>query len=167
VSSGLPTITDNASIIPYLKLWQTKLNQVVKQPNVPRSPFNFQAAGGAAGSQSTVLNWEPVPGADGYEIQSASDGNFTLSLNLIPITSGVQTSYFDSVGATSTARYYRIRATAGTSNQPQVTKGTWSAPIIGTTGGGTTYDNVSSTSGNGGWNPPGGSRIGVLRDSPL
>lgn len=160
----LPTI-HSAKEFPKLKIWQQSLNRVIDQPKAPRTPFNFQASGGAAGVLGNSLSWDRVLGADGYQIQMSQTGDFSFAAVIATLTSPVATSYFDNTVSSSVKRYYRIRATAGTTNQPQSVQGIWSAPISQTSGSATTsYDTVSGSSGNAGWNRPsgGGARKATL-----
>lgn len=157
--STLPTITSYADMLQKLEAWRQVLTPSASStPITPRSPFNFSAQGGVAGTTGILLTWERVPHADGYEIQSSPNGDFSSVGVSVAIDNGSQTSYFDSLGVASTQRYYRIRATNGTIAQPHTVKGTLTAPINATSGSGvTSYDNVSNGSGHGAWNPPGGS----------
>src|SRR6266550_4875570 len=151
----LPTITSMEMAIPALKIWQQSLNSALNTPTPPRTPFNFTAAGGAAGATGITLNWEIVKDADGYEIQCSPTGDFSAAAIIATLTSIAATSYFDSTIVTTIKRYYRIRATAGSTNQPHVVKGIWSSPIAATSGSATTtYDQTSGTSGNTGYNRP-------------
>lgn len=155
---SVPAITSLNDIVSKLNLWRQQINPLVSQPILPRSPFNFQAQGGIAGTTGILLGWDQVPHADGYEIQSSPTGDFSTVGVSVVIDNGAQTSYFDSLGVASTKRYYKIRATGGTVAQPHTIKGTLTAAISATSGSGTTsYDNTSHQSGGGAWNPPGGS----------
>lgn len=155
--SSLPTINSLDQAVSQLKVWQQSLNQVVSIPKAPRTPFNFQAAGAAAGVTGIPLSWEQVSGADGYEIQMSQTGDFSSAGIIATLPSPAATSYFDNTISTGAKRYYRIRATSGTTNQPQSVKGIWSAPITQTSGSPTTtYDTSSATSGAAGWNRPSG-----------
>jgi hypothetical protein len=135
---NLPNINTLEEAIPTLKVWQQTLNQVVSSPPPPRTPFNFQAQEGATGVTGIALSWELVRGADGYEIQMSTTGDFSTASIIATLTSAVANTYFDNTISTSVKRYYRIRATAGTANSPHSVKGIWSAPISQTSGSGTT-----------------------------
>lgn len=150
----LPTIGDMNSLVPVLKIWQKQLNPVVQKPPVLRSPFNFRGVGSGTGN---ALSWEPVTNADGYEIQSSTNGDFFAAPILATLSNSVAVGYFDSLGAAGIKRYYRVRATGTVGGAQHAVKGTWTAPITSTSGSGsTTYDTTSGSSGHGGWNPPGG-----------
>lgn len=156
---ALPTIHSANEAPRKLKIWQQQLNPVVNQPKPAATPFNFQAAGGASGVLGISLSWNRVPGADGYQIQMSPTGDFSSAAIIATLTSPVATSYFDNTVQSSVTRYYRIRSTSGTTNQPQSVQGIWSAPISQTSGSATTsYDTVSGSSGNAGWNRPLGGR---------
>ena len=115
---------------------------------VPRIPWNFMAEGKTDG---ILLTWEPVSGADGYEILRSDTGNFSNSIETtdnvltIALSSGQQDSYFDALGATSVTRYYMIRATAGTISSPHSVKGPLSGKISQTSGSGTTTSDTTTT----------------------
>jgi hypothetical protein len=152
--SSLPTITNQAQMLQYLQIWRQQLNPVVSSPPKLRSPFNFRASS-PVGTVGIQLQWEPVPGADGYIIEFSSTGDFSGANTLVAIHSGTQTSYFDNIGTASVKRWYRIQTTSGTASQPQSVEGNTSAPINATTGSGsTTYDGTSGTTGGDGWNKP-------------
>lgn len=162
---SLPTIHSANEAPRKLKIWQQQLNPVVNQPKAPRTPFNFQASGGAAGVLGNQLSWDRVQGADGYQIQMSSTGDFSSAQVIATLTSPVATSYFDNTVQSAVKRYYRIRSTSGTTNQPQSVQGIWSAPISQTSGSATTsYDTVSGSSGRSGWNSPraGGARLNTF-----
>jgi hypothetical protein len=140
----LPTINSLEQLLPNLKLWQQTINPTLNLPTVPRSPFNFRASGGAVGSTGVALSWEVVKGADGYEIQSSTNGDFSTAPVIATLTTNLAMSWFDSTVITSVKRWYRIRSTNGTTRAPHYLKGIWSAPIIATSGSNTTtYDQTS------------------------
>lgn len=146
--SSLPVISSLEQLLPALKLWQQTLNPSVNVPPQPRIPFNFRSSSGI-GTPHTTLQWESVQGADGYQIQSSSNGDFstpTTATIIAALRGQTSTSWTDALSASGVKRWYRIRATAGTVNQPQVIFGVYSAPIIATSGSGAiVYDKVSST----------------------
>ena len=149
---NLPTITSLELLIPNLKIWQHALAPTVNIPPTPRPPFNFRAVGGAVGATGVTLQWEIVQGADGYQIQSSNTGDFSNASIIATTHELAATSWFDSTISTGVKRYYRIRATSGTTNQPQTIFGQWSAPISNSSGSNTTvYDSITNTSGRGGW----------------
>lgn len=155
--SSLPVISSLEQLLPALKIWQQAINPVINTPVAPRAPFNFHAVGGAAGATGITLNWESVKGADGYEIQSSTTGDFSTAPIIATLTNLASTSFFDSTAITSVKKWYRIRSTTGTTNSPHSIKGIWSSPIFNTSGSGTTsYD---QTTGGGGWS--GGRNPGI------
>lgn len=161
--SSLPIISSLQELLPTLKIWQQTINPTINTPVPPRAPFNLHAIGGTAGATGITLNWEVVSGADGYEIQSSSTGDFSSAPIIATLTNVASTSWFDNTAVTNIKKWYRIRATIGTTNAPHAIKGAWSAPIFNTSGSGTTvYDQTTGTSGSGGWsggrNPGIGSR---------
>lgn len=157
MSNALPTITTLESAIPYLKIWQQRLNPLLNVALPVRCPFNFNVTG-ATGTSGLTLNWESVKGADGYRIYFSTTGDFSSSTLLTVITNAAQTSFYDNMGASGVKRWYRISATSGTVTAPQSFESVLSAPISASSGtAGTTYDNTSSTSGGGGWSTGGGS----------
>ena len=157
---SLPTIRSPQQLIPGLKIWQQRLSRVVERPRFLRSPFNFRATGSTDGN---LLEWTAVSGADGYEILRSDSADFGGSVVTFPVDSGNQESYFDAIGATSIAKYYKIRATSGTRSEPHGSKGRLSAAISATTGSGTTTrDTVSHTTGEGGWNAPNEGKYALL-----
>jgi hypothetical protein len=162
--NSLPAINSLQELLPALKLWQQTLNTVINNPVPPRPPFNFHANGNAAGATGVTLNWEVVSGADGYDIQSSPNGDFSNASIIASLTSPAATSWFDSTAVTSVKRYYRIRSTIGTNNSPHTIKGQWSAPIFNSSGSGTiVYDQVSGASGTGNWSTGRNSGIGARR----
>lgn len=107
------------------------------QPVQPRPPFNLRVKGATTGN---AVSWETVPGADGYELQASSNGDFSTAPL---ISSGAATAYTDVVGS-GTKKWYRVRSTSGTPSQPNLIKGNWSAPVISTSNSGTTsYDQTT------------------------
>jgi hypothetical protein len=158
---SLPTITSLEQVLPTLKIWQQRINPVVNTPVPPHAPFNVSASGGAAGATGITVGWGIVKGSDGYEVQMSTNGNFESAVIIALLTNPAATSYFDSTTVTSVKRYYRVRATAGTANQPHSVKGIWSAAINATSGSGlVTHDQTTFTSGAGGWNRPSNPGIG-------
>jgi len=151
----LPTITAMEQLLPALKIWQQQLNPVVNSPVAPHAPFNVAAAGGAAGATGITITWGVLPGVDGYEVQMSPNGDFTNATVIATLTNLAATSTFDSTVVTGVKRWYRVRGTAGTRNQPHTVKGIWSAPVAATSGSGlVTHDQTTFTSGATGWNRP-------------
>ena len=144
--TSLPTITSLQGLFAGLAQWQQALNPVITAPVPVRPPFNFTAAGGAAGATGISLTWERVAGADGYQLQRSATGDFSSATTIATLRSPVATSFFDSTVVTGTKYYYRVSSTAGTIQQPQSINGAWSSPISATSGNAqTTYD--TSTAG--------------------
>jgi hypothetical protein len=145
----LPTITTAEHLVPTLKIWERKLNAGLSAQPAPRMVVNLRADGGAVGSTGITLTWESVPGADGYQLQSAGSypslfGDFSNAPIIATIAATGATSWVDHTGITTVTRFYRIRATAGTANQPQSVPGPWSAPVKQTSGANNiVYDKTS------------------------
>lgn len=114
----LPVISD----IPALTQWRTAISNNLRVPITPRIPFNFTVASQQGGN---LLNWTPVNGSDGYQIDKSPTGNFadTSTVQTVSLTAQQASSYFDatatSQGASPATIYYRMRATAGTLASPQ------------------------------------------------
>lgn len=127
VQKSLPVITD-----PKLAVWRSFLAPLVKRALPPPTPRNFQATNVRGGIQ---ISWSPLqrpqvgkPGPDGYELLRSVDGSFTGDVQVLPINNHQQTSFFDPFG-TPTTVHYRIRATSGTSTNPQSLRGPESGVI--------------------------------------
>lgn len=120
-----------AQLLPVLK-------PIAVRPVPPRTPWNFRAT---ANSSGNALSWESVPGADGYELQMTTNGDFSTASTVF---AGAATTFTDAV-ASGTKRWYRVRPFART-RQDEIVPGTWSAPLISTSGSGTTtYDQTTHT----------------------
>jgi hypothetical protein len=121
-----------AQLLPLLK-------PIAILPLPPRAPFNLRALGGSSGN---TLSWEDIPGADGYELQMSTNGDFSSATT---ISSGTSTSFTDVTHSAGTKRWYRLRGFVRT-RQTDVVPGPWSAPIVSTSGSNvTTYDQVTHT----------------------
>lgn len=157
----IPTISN----IPQLAQWQTGLRANLKIPTSPPVPANLTISSKQGGN---YLTWSKMKGADGYELDVSTDGNFATVLTTISLTGSQNIAYFDSVptngGATPAKRYYRLRCTAGTVARPQITKGKNSSVVSATaispddkvTVSSTSrdlsdYDKFNTKSGNGGY----------------
>ena len=139
MGGSLPALVSLEQSLPILKQWQQQANDALALPPAARPPFNLRATGTAG---HIVLNWEQVVGADGYEIQSTANGDFSLSAT--STVRGANTTTFpDATLQAGDTRWYRVRSTAGTNNNPQVVKGQWSAPVKQIVGGATIYDQVT------------------------
>lgn len=117
---AIPVIAD----IPALTQWRAKLNNTLKRPFAPKIPWNFAVASKQGGN---LLTWASVAGADGYEIDKSTTGDFSSNFTTVQLPAQQQSSYFDASptaqGATPVKMFYRMRATAGTLAQPQSVKG--------------------------------------------
>ena len=71
-----------AQLLPLLK-------PIAILPPPPRAPFNLRVLGG---SSEYRLSWEDIPGADGYELQMSTNGDFPSATT---ISSGTSTSFTD------------------------------------------------------------------------
>jgi|SRR6516164_5261516 hypothetical protein len=127
-SNSLPTITTLEQLLPAIKVWQQKLNTVLEKGRVLRPPFNLRASS-VTGARAILLEWEVVPGADGYEISVSSNGDFSDEQVLQVQTSPLATSYVHSLSASGITQYYRVSATSGTVANPQSVIGAPSAPV--------------------------------------
>jgi hypothetical protein len=116
----IPTI----SSLPELAQWRHALKNSIKSVAAPMIPWNFQVTSKQGGN---FLTWTSVKGADGYEVDVSTTGDFSTNITTIPLRSSVQTSYFDSVptaqGGAPATRWYQVRATSGTVSQPHSVKG--------------------------------------------
>jgi hypothetical protein len=93
-------------------------------------------------SEHAVLG--EVPGATGYEVQVSQNGDFSTAPIVATSSDPSATSHVDNTITNGVKRWYRVRSTAGTTNQPNAVKGRWTAPVISTSGSGTTtYDQVT------------------------
>src|SRR5215469_7680005 len=144
--NSLPNITSPEALLPALKQWQQKLNGVVNKPRPARPPYNTRVSS-ISGSTSILIEWEPVRGADGYQVFSSPTGDFSNRQILATLTSPTATSFVHDLGATGKPQFYAVASTSGTVSQPQSVLGKLSAAITNTSGSGTTvYD---QTTGNG------------------
>lgn len=118
--NNIPVLTD----YPGLAQWRQALQNSTKSVATPRIPWNFQVANKQGGN---YLTWQSVSGADGYVVDISSSGDFSTGVTSITLPGNDNTAYFHTVptaqGATPAVMYYRIRATAGTTNQPQSVQG--------------------------------------------
>lgn len=108
------------SSIPQLLQWQAGLRATLKVPAATPVPANFAIASKQGGN---YLTWAQINGADGYEVEISTDGNFETVLQRVLLPGVTATAYFDTVptdsGTTPTKRYYRVRSTSGTKKAPQ------------------------------------------------
>lgn len=130
---ALPTITDASQLPQYLKVWQTELAPLLKKALVPRIPWNFAITSKQGGNYAT---WQGVAEADGYILDISTTGDFSTGAITVPLLGQNNTAYFDNVptagGAAPAIRYYRVRATAGTTANPQSVSGRPSQVISST-----------------------------------
>ena len=141
---SLPTISRQQDVLPGLKLWQQRLNGVVKRIVRLRAVFNFKATTSTALANSVFLEWEPLKDADGYIIERSDSGDFSVPVRLPLIKGGNAASFLDNVGATGLTKFYRIIATSGTVREPHAVEGIPSAVISATSNSNaTSYDQGS------------------------
>jgi hypothetical protein len=134
----LQTITSPHQILGGLKQWQQQLNPPVSLPVEPRAPWNLRILGAATANS---LSWEKVPGATGYEVQVSQNGDFSQSPIIATSSDPTATAHIDNTIGAGVKRWYRVRSVAGATNQPNVVKSPWTAPVISTSNSGTTtYD---------------------------
>lgn len=116
MSQSLPIITG----IPGVQQWQQILKTVNSSPQTPKIPWQFTVKNQQGGN---YLTWQVVAGADGYVVDISTNGDFSVVLSSINLPGINNITYFDTAptanGVAPTVRYYRVRATAGTTNQPQ------------------------------------------------
>jgi hypothetical protein len=117
--NSLPTITTPNQVLPALKIWQQKLAVTLQKPQLVRPPWNLQASS-ITGSNSILLGWDAVKGADGYVIYGSSSGDFSSDNQVLKVQrSPVAVSWVDTLPATGITRYYRVASTSGTVADPQ------------------------------------------------
>jgi len=116
----IPVLTS----FPGIEEWRQSLKQTVKTVATPKVPWNFAVANKQGGN---YLTWQLVEGADGYIVEISTTGDFSTGVDAKQLPGNENISYFDTVptsgGAAPPIRYYRVRATAGTVNQPQSVQG--------------------------------------------
>lgn len=119
--------------LPGLQQWQQALQSATKGVLTPRIPWNFTVTSKQGGN---YLTWQSVSGADGYIVDISQNGDFSTGIISINLPGNNNTAYFDTVptaaGATPAIRYYRVRATAGTVQQPQSVQGLTTGVISST-----------------------------------
>ena len=116
----IPTI----SSLPELQQWRRALKGTIKKVAAPGIPRNFSVVSKQGGN---YLTWAVTSGADGYEVDISTTGDFSTGITTVSLNSPDQVAYFDSVptsgGAAPALRYYRVRATSGTITEPHSVKG--------------------------------------------
>jgi len=124
--NNIPVLTD----FPGLAQWRQALQNSVKSVATPKIPWNFAVQNKQGGN---YLTWQSVSGADGYIVDVSTSGDFSSGTTSVTLQGNANTAYFDTVptaqGATPALRYYRVRATAGTTNQPQSVQGVASGVV--------------------------------------
>lgn len=138
---------------PILTQWRQALTRTLRRTQTPTVPWNFRITPKRGG---LLLEWERVTtiGADGYELVRSDDADFSEATITITVENNLQTAYFDAIalsGAALPTRYYKIRATAGTKDNPRSVKGVLSGivsaapldPSDAATTPTTTYDPVT------------------------
>ena len=121
--ASLPTISGTQNPINSLINWQQQLAPAVTNALPAPTPQNFGVTNSRGGLQ---LTWSPIPNndsVDGFEILKSQNGSFTDDLQVIPVSGGQQSSFFDSMGGGAQTAHYRIRATSGTASNPQSVRG--------------------------------------------
>ena len=151
---SLPTIRTYGDLLPYLKRWGQAINPLLKRVDTPAAPYRFRVTNQRGGN---LLEWDAVDNVDGYEILKSTSGDFDegTSFETIALRSDQHTSYFDGLSGSGAAvtvqRYYKLRATAGTTQNPHVIKGLLTGIVTATTidpadtatAGGTTEDTTT------------------------
>lgn len=127
----LPTITKQEDPARYLKVWERRLQPLVRRIPAARVPWNFSAEGRRGG---VYLTWRETIGADGYEIERAESVDMLTNPFKILLSGVLNVAHFDAVSPTSggtgtVTRYYRIRSTSGSLDRPQEIRGLWSSVI--------------------------------------
>src|SRR4029077_5168258 len=126
MGGSLPALVSLEQSLPILKQWQQQANDALALPAAARPPFTLQARGN--GTQ-IILSWEVVQGADGYELQTSSNGDFSTVTNILSLKGANTTGFTDASLVPGATRCSRSRSPAGADNNPQVVKGQWSAPV--------------------------------------
>lgn len=145
---SIPTWGSNQDPNVVMAAWQAQIASNISNAAPQAPPKNFTVTNAVGG---LTLNWGQVQGADGYELLKSPNGSFKTDLQVIPIAHNSQTSYFDSLGGSSSTCSYRIRTTSGTPQTPQSARGPESGPIAhtsiatGATTTPTTIRDISST----------------------
>jgi len=125
----IPTI----STIPQLAQWQAGLRANIMRVLAPPVPANLSVTSKQGGNYVT---WSTVKGADGFELDVSENGDMSNVLSTVALPSSQNTAYFDTVpvqgGSTPKTRYYRVRATAGTVQNPHNVKGVSSSVVSST-----------------------------------
>ena len=138
----IPVINSQQELDQYLQKWRTTVNKTLEQPQTPAAVVNFAVTPQTGGNQ---ISWAAVKGADGYIIYRSASGSFA-DQTTIKISSGQQTSYFDSSG-TGATYYYKIAATAGTTSKPQSVTGPQSGTQSGTSSAAAAISSSASSGG--------------------
>lgn len=133
----LPTITRPNDIQTFLKKWQTILNPILATPPTPAAPRNFAAQNAQGG---ILLTWAPLTSGvsvDGYQILRSSSADFSETDATYTLPGVDQNSFFDAINVSgsqpSQTKYYKLRATAGTANNPQSVLGVLTGIVSQTT----------------------------------
>lgn len=124
----LPNIHNISEIIPTLQKWRKGLSKLLIRPNRLKSPWRWRITNKRNG---LLLEWATLSEADGYEILRSDTQDFSSPL-ILPVNSGEQNSYFDSIGGESQTKFYKIRATSGSIQAPGLVKGILSGMIFAT-----------------------------------
>jgi hypothetical protein len=138
---ALQTITSPHQIVGGLKQWQQQLNPFRLAPRGATAPVEPSYRRRHIDKRSLLGKG---PRAHGYEVQVSSNGDFLNAPIITTSSDSSATTHVDNTIVNGVKRWYRIRTTTGTTNQPGLLKSLWSAPVISTSGSGTTtYDQVT------------------------
>lgn len=125
----IPTI----STLPGLDLWKANLRNTLRVPAAAPIPANVTIASKQGGN---YITWSAMNSADGYRVDVSETGDFSVLLTSVMLTGNQATAYFDSVptsaGGAPKKRYYQVRSTAGTIQNPHTVVGKPSASVNST-----------------------------------
>lgn len=146
MAQTIPVITD----IPGLVQWRNAVTPALAGIQTPKIPWNFTVSNKQGGN---YLTWQPVKGADGYIVDISTTGDFTVGAAGVTsetLKGNANVAYFDSVptsgGTAPGKRYYRVKATSGTTTKPQVMVGNPTAVLSSTAIAPNDTTTVSTTS---------------------
>lgn len=128
---SIPTI----SSIPELQQWRQAVKSSLVKIPVPKIPWNFSVVSKQGGN---YLSWQVVKGADGYIVDVSPTGDFSSAtvFSSVKLRGNQNITYFHTVptvqGAAPVKQFYRVRATSGSTQQPQAVEGLNSGVISST-----------------------------------